>query len=73
MDAGEPTCNSDRSPGILIIPSARQQRGHQEGSHLSLTWVGFPILFSLGDVSTDVFQSVKRDIGLEPTTFSLEG
>ena len=33
---------------------ARQQGGHQEGSHLSLTWVVFPILFSLGDVSTDV-------------------
>ena len=32
--------------------------GHQEGSHLSPTRVGFPILFSLGDVSTDVFQSV---------------
>ena len=39
--------------GMGMLP-ARQQGGHQEGSHLSLTWVVFPILFSLGDVSTDV-------------------
>ena len=39
--------------GMEMLP-ARQRGGHQEGSHFSLTWVGFPILFSLGDVSTDV-------------------
>ena len=40
------------------ITAARQQRWHQGSSHPSLTRVGFPILFSLGDMSTDVFQSV---------------
>ena len=43
----------------------------QEGSHLSPTRVGFPILFSLGDVSTDVFQSVTPKAGFEPATSRL--
>ena len=45
---------------------ARQQGGHQEGSHLSLTWVVVPILFSLGDVSTDVANPLERVTGIEP-------
>ena len=43
----------------------------QEGSHLSLTWVGFPILFSLGDVSQDAFQSLTPKAGFEPATSRL--
>ena len=52
---------------------ARQQGGHQEGSHLSLTWVVVPILFFLGDVSTDVANPLATQVGLEPTTDCLEG
>ena len=43
----------------------------QEGSHLSPAWVVFPILFSLGDASTDVFQSVTPKAGFEPATSRL--
>ena len=50
-----------------MLPT-RQQGGHQEGSHLSLTWVGVPILFSLGDVSTDVANPFTPPPGLEPGT-----
>ena len=45
------------------MTAARQQRWHQGGSHPSLTWVVAPILFSLGNVSTDVanpFMEVRR-------------
>ena len=43
-----------------VIPSTRQQRGHQGGSHPSLTWVVAPILFSLGNVSTGVANPLWR-------------
>jgi hypothetical protein len=42
-----------------MLPT-RQQGGHQEGSHLSLTWVVVPVLFSPGDVSTDVANPLWR-------------
>ena len=44
----------------------------QEGSHLSLAWVVFPILFTLGDASQDAFQSLTTQVGFEPTTNALE-
>ena len=47
---------------------ARQQGGHQEGSHLSLTWVVAPILFSLGNVSTGVANPYTPSPGFEPGT-----
>ena len=36
------------TPNILTVCNE-----HREGSHFSLTWVGVPILFPLGDVSQD--------------------
>ena len=50
---------------------ARQQGGHQEGSHLSLTWVVAPILFSLGNVSTGVANplSPQSDLNQRPTLY----
>ena len=53
-----------------MVPSVT---GHQEGSHLSLTWVGFPILFSLGDVSTDVANPFRAGDGDRTRDKSLEG
>ena len=52
---------------------ARQQGGHQEGSHLSPTWVGFRFFF-LSEMWARMYSSpLERNIGFEPTTFSLEG
>ena len=44
----------------IRITATRQQRWHREGSHFSLTRVGFPVLFSPGDVSTDVVNPFSR-------------
>ena len=53
-----------------MVPSVT---GHQEGSHLSLTWVVVPILFSLGDVSTDVANPFRAGDGDRTRDKSLEG
>ena len=41
-------CYVGATPNILTVCNE-----HREGSHFSLTWVGVPILFPLGDVSQD--------------------
>ena len=50
------------------IPPTRQQGRHQEGSHLSLTGLDSDSFFSRRR-EHGCRQSVKRNIGLEPTTF----